>query len=92
MRGPVLSAPQKESLSAGFALARHFGPNSEFDADVEFLSVKGESPSFFLEICQSEHPPVDDKGMVVYPGPLNGVDHADPGGTSKKWIVSTLAG
>jgi len=30
--------------------------------------------------------------MVVYPGPLNRVDHADPGRTSKKWIVSTLAG
>jgi hypothetical protein len=48
MRGPVLNAPQKESLSAGFASPDISGQAPNLTRDVEFLSVKGESPSFFL--------------------------------------------
>ena len=42
-------------LSAGLAVHRQFGSNSErseLDADVEFLSLEGESPSFFRGICE----------------------------------------
>ena len=81
------------NLSASLAVQGDFGPNSErsgIDADVEFLSVEGEGPSFFRRIGEPEKPPVNHKGMVVYPRPLDGVDHADPGGTSRKLIVCPL--
>jgi hypothetical protein len=70
------------TLCARFALDRNLRPSSELDANIEFVFVEGESPSFFRRICEAEKPPVDDKGEVVYPGPLNRVDHADPRGTA----------
>ena len=84
------------NLCASFAFDRNFRSSPEIDAGVEFLSVEGESPSFFRGICEAEYPPVDDKRMVVCrvvdPGPLNRVDDVDLGGTSQKWIIGALVG
>jgi hypothetical protein len=69
--------------SASLAVGRDFGPNSEragIDTDVEFLSVKGEGPSFFWRICEPKKPPVNHKGLVVHPGPLTALTTRTLGG------------